>query len=170
MFRFLDGIFDRLVAALGALIFSQAPSFMQQYAQSLAGALSELKKQQVLLAELFKVPVEHLSQAIQMVKKTGALQGKEGEFFSHVVDRYKALSEASEALTGANLLTRPFQFLFHLQRDQFWSTADHFKLGLNLDIEGLVYALFGLVLGFLFYRGLRKLIGEMWSAVQPSKH
>ena len=61
MWKFVGGMLDRVLAVLGALLFSQFPAFTLQYTHHLSGRVAELKKQvhlleqQALLDPLFGV-------------------------------------------------------------------------------------------------------------------
>lgn len=45
MFKWIGGLMDRACAVVGAVVFAQAPLFMQQYSQQLIGRTAELKLQ-----------------------------------------------------------------------------------------------------------------------------
>lgn len=149
MFRWISGIIDRLLVVAGALIFSQAPQYFSQYMHRLAGHAEELRihiksiqlaasKNGMELPEYLHKFTSHQDPAISM----------HGSMMEGMFSRYAELSRASLALQESTPFTRPFVFLEHLNFDIAKATFMSFQPGVLLTVEGAVYALVGMGVGY----------------------
>jgi hypothetical protein len=157
--KFVDGIIDRVVSVIGAIALSQFPQFFGQYMQRLGGHLDEARRalrQYNEAAEAFNMSLEeyiraHLDSGSVIFESTG-------EIIQSLVERVQALEQAYRALQDANIYNRWFIFL----REVDWSIAagtwDNFVPGVPTTIEGLVYALAGLLMGWGIYALLKTAI------------
>lgn len=151
---------DRLCVVLGALTFSQVPTFVQQYVQQLQGRVEELRLQVGLMthsAERSGKTLNELVHKFLASQDTDVVQ--QGEIIQEMLKRLTRLSEALEALTQSSAFTKFFVFLKHLHYDVFKSTLSHFLPALTFSIEGLVYVLLGALIGFATFVGIKKLLG-----------
>jgi hypothetical protein len=152
MIKWLSGLLDRAFAVIGAIVFAQAPLFMQEYTQQLIGRTAELRFQVNAMRHAASLSEKTLEQLTQKFMENSdpdvVLQGK--VMFS-IVERWQQLSEALTAMQESSIWGRPFAFIYHLNTDVFSSTFHQFKLGLPLNLEGGLYALVGLTTGYLFY-------------------
>lgn len=156
--KWLGALLDRICAALGALIFIQIPLFMQQYMQQLLGREAELKLQIESMRQSAVLSGKTLEQYIQkFVASSDPDFMRQGELMHSMMDRWHSYSEALSAYQGSSVVGRPFAFLMHLNGDVFKSTLDHYTFGLPLTIEAGVYALLGVVMGYLAFSLVRNL-------------
>ena len=162
MWKFLDAVFDRIFAVMGALIFSQAPSFIQQYIQRLAGSTHELKLQVEQIKKIADSAGLSYNEYIQKFSTSGnSLFEYQGQFLQMILDRYENFSRALYNLEQSFWLTRPFTFLKNINSDIFSGTLKHYTPAVNISLEGLIYALIGLLVGYFLYQGIRKLALEL---------
>lgn len=153
-----DTLIDRVLCVVGAVLFSQAPEFMQQYLQRLGGHLDEARR--------------HLGQFHRAAQKTGVTLddlisktasnadpsvAKLSGVMTESVTRVENLQAAHDALIGANLWERPFVFLRYLEADIVRGTWRAFQPAVPTTYEGLAYALAGmLVLLAIYHFGLKR--------------
>jgi hypothetical protein len=159
---------DRIFAVIGAVVLSQFPQFYGQYMQRLGGHLDEAKLmlQQYLDAaaalglSLDEYIREHLESGSEVFTSTGRI-------IADLVERVQVLEQAYQALQGANMFSRWFVFL----REVDWSIAagtwDNFVPGVPTTLEGLVYALTGLLIGWGLYSLLKSLVALPFKAGGP---
>ncbi|MBW6463072.1 MAG: DUF2937 family protein [Firmicutes bacterium] len=150
--KFIDGIADRLFAAFGAVALSQFPQFYGQYIQRLGGHLDEARRmlqQYIDAAASLELTLEEY--IIEHLESGSSVFITSGEVIQGLLERYEALERAYTALQDANIYTRWFVFL----REVDWSIAagtwQNFMPGVPTTLEGLVYALTGLLVGWGIY-------------------
>jgi len=78
----------------------------------------------------------HLDEARRMVEQAPQLAARVAE-----------LAVARDALTGAAAWAKPVAFLRHPHIDIAWRTLDDFRPALPLTVEGLAWAVAGVVIG-----------------------
>lgn len=158
MFKWLAGLLDRAFAVLGAVIFAQAPLFMQEYTQQLIGRTAELQLQVNAMRQAASLSGKTLEQLMQkFMSNSDPDVVLQGEVMQALVGRWHHLSEALSAMQESSLWSRPFAFLFHFNTDVFSSTFHQFRLGLPLTLEGGIYALFGMGCGYFIFICLKSL-------------
>ena len=154
--RFLNTLADRIVSVLGALVFSQAPQFFEQYLRVLEGALAEARRN---LAEARTKAAElglTLEQFIDAhLRNNNPIFRKSGEVYQAAVERMQDYEGAYQSLSQASVWERPFSMLLHFDSDLF--SAMHFTPGLPLTTEGLIYALIGVLFALGVYHGILRL-------------
>mgnify|MGYP001551093937 CR=1 FL=1 len=141
-----EGLLDRALCVLGAVIFSQAPEFMQQYLQRLGGHLDEARRQ----LRQFRHAAEQSGLTLdRFITQTSANSdtavAKLGGVMSDAVTRVDRLQSAQSALLDASLWTRPFVFLRHVDSSIAHATWTIFKPAVPTTVEGMVYALCGML-------------------------
>ncbi len=152
IFRFLDGIADRICAVLGAVGLSQFPQFFGQYLQRLGGHLNEAGKiyeqYQKAAADagltLEEYVKEHLSSSSEVFISSGRV-------IENLVDRYNALEQSYLALSGSNIYNRWYVFIKEVDWEIAAGTWNNFIPGIPTTIEGLSYAIAGLLAGWGIY-------------------
>lgn len=152
-----EGLLDRALCVIGAVIFSQAPEFMQQYLQRLGGHLDEARRQ---LRQFQETAAQSGLTLDGLIGRTGAnadpAVARLGEVMTAARARVDTLEAAQSAIQHASLWTRPFVFLRHLDPAIARATAAIFKPAVPTTIEGLVYALLGmLVLLAIYHLGFK---------------
>jgi len=164
MRNWLLGIIDRLLVVTGALLFSQAPQFLSQYTHRLAGHAEELKLhiraiQQAAIKSGLELP-EYLTKFTSHQDPDISMHG---QMMQGMIDRYAQLSQGLTALQDSTPFTRPFAFIQHLNWDIVKATFHSFQPGLLLTMEGAIYAVVGMGLGYVTFRmicGVFSLFGK----------
>ena len=165
-----DTLVDRVLCVLGAILFSQAPEFMQQYLQRLGGHLDEARRQ---LAHFQQVAAQAGLTLDRLIAQTTANSeptvAKLGGVMSETAARVDTLAAAQDALQHASLWTRPFVFLRHLDASIAHGTWAVYKPAVPTTAEGLVYALAGMLALLAVYHLAVKLpIARRLSAPKPA--
>lgn len=156
-----DGLLDRVLCVAGAVLFSQAPEFMQQYLQRLGGHLDEARFQ---LAQFQRAAAQSGLTLERLISQTTANSdpavARLGGVMTDAVQRADALAQAQDAILHASLWTRPFVFLRHMDSDIARATWTIFRPAVPTTAEGLVYALVGVaVLLGLYHLGVKYPVG-----------
>ncbi len=150
--KFLDGIADRIFTVLGAVALSQFPQFYGQYMQRLGGHLSEAKRNLDLYIQaahrlnltLEEYMREHLDSGSEVFESTG-------EIIKDLVARVENLEQSYRALQDANIYNRWLVFFQEVDWEIAAGTWQNFMPGVPTTVEGLTYALAGLLLGWGIY-------------------
>lgn len=152
-----EGLLDRALCVLGAVLFSQAPEFMQQYLQRLGGHLDEARRQLQQFQNAAQSSGLSLDELIHRTTTNAEpAVAKLGGVMTDTVARVDTLAAAQAALLDASLWTRPLVFLQHLDLSIARATGAVFKPAVPTTLEGLVYALLGmLVLLGIYYGGIK---------------
>lgn len=152
--------FDYGSVVVAAFLFFQFPLFIQQYKLQLIGHVQELQWQVASMQERALKTEKTLDQYIQkFIDHPDTDFSEQGESMKLVFNRWNTLSNALFQITHASIFTRPMHFLRTLQWDIFASTADTFEPGFFLNLESLLYALMGMIVGhslFLFLANFLK--------------
>lgn len=156
-----DGLLDRVLCVAGAVLFSQAPEFMQQYLQRLGGHLDEARFQ---LAQFQRAATQSGLTLERLISQTTGnadpAVARLGGVMTDAVQRVDALEQAQSAILHASLWTRPFVFLRHADSGIARATWSIFQPAVPTTTEGLVYALIGVaaLLG-LYHLGVKYPVG-----------
>lgn len=149
MTSWFTGLFDRIFAVIGALTCAQAPMFIQQYTQQLSGRVAELKLQTSAIAGAAAQTHKSVTQYIQRFIDSGDHDFMlQGELMQKMTLRYDNLSEALEVLNTTNIWLKPFVFMRNFSWDIAQSTFHNFQFGIPFTVEGMLYALAGIGLGY----------------------
>jgi hypothetical protein len=143
----LDGFADRVLAVAGAVLFSQAPEFFQQYLQRLGGHLDEARR---ILAQFEQAAGQAGLTLADYIRRTAAntdtAVARLADTMAAAAERVQSLQAAHDALRDASAWTRPFVFLRHLDWDIARGTLSVFKPAVPVTLEGGLYALAGMLL------------------------
>ena len=141
-----DGLLDRALCVIGTILFSQIPEFMQQYLQRLGGHLDEARRQ---LEQFQHTAAQSGLKLEQLISQTTATPdpavAKLGGMMTEAMTRVDALATAQTAIQQASLWSRPFVFLQHIDVSIARATWSIFKPAVPTTVEGLVYALCGML-------------------------
>jgi hypothetical protein len=152
-----EKLLDRALCVAGAVIFSQAPEFMQQYLQRLGGHLDEARRQ---LEQFKKVAAQSGLSLEQFIAQTNAnadlAVAKLGGVMSGADARVEHLETAHAAILGASPLSRPFVFLQHVDAEIANATWSIYQPAVPTTVEGLLYALLGMAVMLGLYYGVIK--------------
>ncbi len=152
MFKWINGLLDRIFAVAGALLFSQAPVFIQQYKQQLAGRVAELQSQVEKMRWVAHQSGKTLDMYIQkFVSQSDADFARQGELMQGMVMRHADLSTAHQALFESTVFSRPLVFARHFDFAIAKQTYSSFEFGFLFSIEGLVYSIIGVGIGYFAY-------------------
>jgi hypothetical protein len=152
-----DGLLDRILCAAGAVLFSQMPEFMQQYLQRLGGHLDEARRN----LQQFRDTAAHSGLTLdhfvaQTAGNSDPAVAKLAGVMTQAAARVDDLAAAQAAITHASLWSRPFVFLRHIDPAIAQATWGIFKPAVPTTVEGLVYALAGmLVLLAVYHLGIK---------------
>jgi hypothetical protein len=149
-----EGLLDRLLCVVGAVLFSQIPEFIQQYLQRLGGHLDEARRQleqfRTVAAQSDLTLDQLIARSLSSVEPTVTRLGR---VIQETMTRVDALAAADTAIRQASLFSRPFVFLRHLDFSIVHATWAIFKPAVPTTIEGLFYAACGVLLALAFYHG-----------------
>lgn len=167
MFRWISGLVDRIFAAAGGVLFSQAPLYMKQYAQQLSGHAAELRYQVDAMRQAATNSGKTLEQFIQKFVDSNDVDFvRQGDIMSAMVNRWYHTTDALASLQDSTVYSRPFVFMKNMNWDIVKSTWSHYVFGLPFTIEGLIYAVIGIIFGFIIFFGIRKFFLALWLAIK----
>lgn len=154
-----EKLIDRLFALAGAALFFQLPNFMHQYVHELKGHVAELN---ILIQTLSKTASISGKTLKQYVNKFLSSQDSDfvlqGEFMNNIINRYENLNNSYQAITDANLYSKPWVFLKHFDWSLGESTWSTFTPGFSFSLESIGYGFFGLIFGLVLYKVLSKCV------------
>jgi hypothetical protein len=155
---------DRVLCVLGAVLFSQAPEFMQQYLQRLGGHLAEARRQFAQFEEIAKQAGKNVHElAAQYAANADPAVVSMGKLVDDAELRVSALTSAEAALRDASVWTRPFVFVRDLDWEIARGTGNIFKPAVPTTLEGLLYGLIGVIVILGLYHGLvSPLVRRIW--------
>ena len=136
---------DSLAGAVFAGVFgasaSQFDIFVQQYLQRLGGHVDEAQRAltNILEGERYR----DFAPASRQVLLDDAQQ------------RVEELQGAVQAIAHSELFTRPFTFFAHVDREIAARTFEQFRPALPLDLAGLVFTAYGVLLGLIVYEMIK---------------
>jgi hypothetical protein len=149
-----DGLIDRLLCVVGAVLFSQLPEFIQQYLQRLGGHLDEARRQLYQLQEVAaKAGLTFRQMVTNSLASPEPTVGRLGGLMRDTADRADALAVADAAIRHASMFTRPLVFLRHIDLSIAHATWTIFKPAVPTTVEGMIYAVCGVLLALAFYHG-----------------
>ena len=166
-----DRLIDRILCVLGAVLFSQGPEFMQQYLQRLGGHLAEAHRQLASFQSAAATAGLPLDKFIgQTAANPDPGLARLGGVMTDTVQRIAALESAQDALLHASLWARPFVFLRHLDLSIARATWTVYQPAVPTTLEGLVYALAGLLVFLgLYHLGVKRLAILLGRPPAPAK-
>jgi hypothetical protein len=143
----LDGLLDRVLAVVGAVLFSQAPEFFQQYLQRLGGHLDEARR---ILAQFERTAGEAGLPLDRFIERTSANSdyavARLAGVMTDAVARVQELAAAFAALRDASPWTKPFVYLRDLDTAIARATWTDYRPAVPTTAEGLMYAAAGMLL------------------------
>ncbi|MBP7583726.1 MAG: DUF2937 family protein [Spirochaetes bacterium] len=154
----VDGLADRICAVTGALLFIQVPVFITHYMQRLGGHVDELTR----VVNQYRASAADNGKSLEEYVRR-FLSSSEGDFVSagknmqFNIDRLADITQALEHLTTSGPAGKFFYFIKDIDIDIARATMRNFTPGLNISLEGAVYALCGLLFGMLVYFAVKKL-------------
>lgn len=149
-----DGLIDRLLCVVGAVLCSQLPEFIQQYLQRLGGHLDEARRQLGQFQEIAAKSGLTFDQLMEKSREASeASVARLGQLMHDTVVRVDALAAADTAIRDASFLSRPFVFLRHGDLSIARATWGVFRPAVPTTVEGMLYAVLGMLLMLALYHG-----------------
>ena len=149
-----EAVVDRVLCVVGAVVFSQAPEFMQQYLQRLGGSLDEARR---IVGEFDGAARMAGKTLTEYIAQTNANPDHDvaqlGGVMENAVTRMNNLAAAHASLQDASVFGRPFAFFAHVDSQIAKNTWLAFKPAVPTTVEGLIYALIGIVAVLALYYG-----------------
>ena len=143
---------DRVFAVVGAAAFAQFPQFYSQYLHELAGHVAELTHQVNLLKQSAQASGKTVQELIiKFLQFSDPDVVKQGEYMKLMVERLENLTSSQNSLQEASVFTKPLLFIREADGGIALETYHRFQVGFMFTWEGVVYALIGLVAGYLFF-------------------
>lgn len=134
----LDSLAGTVIGAISGLAALQLPAFIHAYLQRLGGHIDEARLGLTALkGDQATAAAEEATLRDQLA---AAAQG-----------RIDSLEAAQAAITQAGAFERPIIFFAHMDRDIALATAQSFTPALPLDLPSLVFAVVGIVAGWLVW-------------------
>lgn len=163
MFKFVGGILDRACAVAGALVVSQVPLFIQQYKQQLSGHVAELQLQVEMVRQAAMASGKTIDQFIKKFVASGDVDfSRQGEIMQQMVQRWHDLADGFNALSQASIVAKPIVFFQHFNVSIAKETVSTFSPGIPLTLEGGVYALIGIGVGYLTFSTIKAICRALW--------
>lgn len=132
-------IFDRIFFTISFIVGVQAPAFMQQYIQRLAGHLDEAKfqlQQFQYIADLqFKGDLSLLINRYQTNADSAIVQT--GDVVSHLVERINGFEQQLSFLQQNDYLTKSYHFVADIDLTMAGATLNDFQLAIPLELAPL---------------------------------
>ena len=149
-----DTLIDRLLCVFGAVLFCQLPEFIQQYLQRLGGRLDEARRQ---LAQFTDVAAQSKLTLADFITRTSHNADESvarlAGVMSDAVTRVDSLNAADLAIRNASLWEKPFVFFANLDPSIARATLSIYKPAVPTTIEGLIYAVLGMLVILGLYHG-----------------
>lgn len=153
--KFGDTLADRVLCILGAVVACQLPEFIQQYLQRLGGRLDEARRQ---LAQFTDIAAQSRLSLADFIDRTShnadTSVARLAGVMRDTVSRVDSLSAADSAIRHASLWEKPFVFFSHFDPDIARATLSIYKPAVPTTLEGLVYAVLGMLVVLGLYHGL----------------
>jgi Protein of unknown function (DUF2937) len=170
MFRWVGGILDRIFVVVGALLFSQAPLFMHQYRQQLAGHVAELQLQVEVMRNAALLSGKTLEQFVsKFLQSSDTDFSRQGQIMQGMVQRWHELSEGLHSLDNSSIWARPIAFFSHFNIQVAKSTLNSFTIGIPITMEGLIYAILGIFFGYALFHLIAKIFTTLFHFLLRNK-
>ncbi len=171
IFKPFGELIDRAVCLIFAVLFAQAPLYIEQYQHVLSGALAEArinyedieKRANELNMSVEKFISYQFEASAMFAEKEDTLRSRvfeeTGKHLQEGVARFEQYKIAFEQLSTASVWARPFVFWQH--KEEHLLAALDFKPGLPFSEEGVCYVFAGLLIGVCLVLGIRALFLRM---------
>jgi hypothetical protein len=155
--KFFESLLDRVIAAAGAIIFIQIPSFLVQYQQRLGGHVDELssliRKYRVAAAQNGRTLEEYIGLHLQSEVKEFVSTGR---IMTENLERLTGLSEALKSISESGGILKFFSFLKNFDIEIFRSALKNFVPGLTFSLDSLLYGAAGIIFFMTIYFVIKK--------------
>jgi hypothetical protein len=134
----LDSMAGTVIAIISGLASLQLPAFINAYLQRLGGHLDEAR----------------LGLAAIKTGRAGTI-AEEASYRERLAataqERIDYLETAQSAIAQAGSFEKPLKFFTHMDNDIAYATAQSFTPALPLDLPSLIFAVLGIVVGWLLW-------------------
>lgn len=167
--QLVAGVFERLLIVVGAFLGSQIPMFMHQYKQRLEGHAEELQhlleNMRLIASYSNKTLPEYITKFLDNPDPDFS---KQGEFLQMMMQRWQNLSEALLHLRESPIWEQPYFFIKYFNKNIAEATLNSFQPGLSLTLEGLCYTGLGILVAYISYQTLVKILKKMTRRTQAA--
>ena len=162
-FGSIGSVIDRILCVVFAVVLAQAPVYIAQYIDVLAGAQMEAQKTYDDLdnrAAKYEMTVKEFLD--RLLENSDPLVRENAEATASTVDRYVRYSAALDDLLNSSALSRPFKLMKHY--DPSIHAAMKFEPNVPLTIEGAFYALAGVLIALLIIGFFRMIFNKIFTS------
>ncbi len=148
-----DDTANKIAALTGFLGFSQGPAYMSHYTQRLGGGVDELENvvngYEGVATSAGMTLSEYITELTSYASENLCALG---EVIQNHVFRYEDLKNSLEAITNADIFTKPVVFMQNIDWDMARSALENYTPSVNIGAEGLAYAAAGFFLLPFIYK------------------
>jgi hypothetical protein len=134
----LDSLAGTVIAVVAGLTSLQLPAFIHAYMQRLGGHLDEAR---LGLAGL------KVGRTVNIAEEAGLRE----RLAATAQERVDYLETAQSAISQAGSFEKPVIFFAHIDNDIALATAQSFTPALPLDFPSLIFAVLGILMGWLIW-------------------
>ncbi len=138
----LDSLAGTVIAVVTGLASLQLPAFIHAYLQRLGGHLDEARLNLVALN-------------VDQPGKIGEETVLRERLAATAQERIDYLETAQSTITEAGSFEKPVIFFTHMDSDIALATAQSFTPALPLDLPSLIFAVLGIVVGWLVWEMIK---------------
>lgn len=154
---------DRVMAVAGAFLGSQVPQFLQLYTQRLSGYVDALQTLIEQLKQIAATSHKSIEQYVLKFQESGDADfSGQASFMQHIFTRHSELKQTLTHLTEGPAWLKPYYFIKEFQPAIAKSTLESFEWGVNFTLEGLAYALAGMLLGWALTHWIGRLLSSLF--------
>ena len=152
-----DKVGNGISGVAGAIGGSQIPEFISQYANILYGHVKEAAHNvagwktiadKAVGGSIDKLVDIYHSSPVNAIVETGKKCASD-------VFRYDWLKDAYDSIAHSSIITKPFEFVTHLDFGIVKETLSNYVPSIPLSVEGAVYSVLGLGAGIGLYNGAK---------------
>jgi len=164
----IDTLLDRISAVVGAILISQFPAFVSHYLQRLGGHVDEALSNVAGWKSIAnRIADGSLDKLLTMGNNASSEFGIEAAGKCAMdIQRLRILEGALEAIQSASFWNKGLVFLRHMDTEIAQATMKTFVPNVPIDLESLLYAAFGMVLGVVLYFLLKLLCRTVFKAIR----
>ena len=140
-----ERITHAIVGAGGAAVATQFPAYFQQYLQRLGGARDEAIRAAEAAgsgASVLGLSIEEYARQLSSLGDQGAVQSK---VILDLIERSETLNASYQNVSNATALQQPFLLASAFDTEIGQRAWDAMEFALPLSVNGLIYAIIGLV-------------------------
>ncbi len=161
MLRFLGGLIDRVICTAIAILFAQAPSYVDQYEAVLVRTQQELESDIATIEEQAEENGESVENFLdRLANSEDSLLRTEGRARLNKLESYQEVTQLIDTLRTIPKWQRPWWL--YSNWNPSYDQAVNYQPMIPLHEVGLLYAIVGLLSGMLIAYLLRLLFRSIW--------